>query len=72
MPKNLREQRLITKIKQDEDQEKIQERKKLTENMTPAQLGQMTSVADLPVPRPLENFLKADSKKAKENVEERR
>ena len=72
LPRSWRETKLLTKLKVDEDPDKISERKRMTENLTPAQLAQMTSVADLPVPRPLEAFWKSDAKKKKDTVDDSR
>ena len=66
-----REQRCVTKIKEAEDREEWNRRKALTEERSPAQLAQMTSVADLPMPRPLETlFGTVERKKKKPSDEE--
>ena len=62
LPRSWREQKLVTKVKVEEDEEVLAKRKALTETKTPAELAQMTSIADLPIPSALENFLKSDRK----------
>ncbi len=69
LPKKFGETRLLTKVKVAEDDEELAKRRKLIVEYSPAQLAQMSSVADLPLPRPLEHFLKSD-KKAKEGEKE--
>ena len=59
LPKSWKEQNLITKVKTDQDPDVIALRKELTQTKTPAELAQMSSVADLPIPTALENFLKS-------------
>ena len=59
MPKSWKEQNLITAVETDQDPEVIALRRELTQSKTPAELSQITSVADLPIPTALENFLKS-------------
>ena len=59
LPKSWKEQNLITKVKTDQDPDVIALRKELTQTKTPAELAQISSVADLPIPTALENFLKS-------------
>ena len=60
-----REKRLVTKVKEAEDRDEWNRRKALTEERSPAQLAQMTSVADLPMPRPLETLFGTVERKKK-------
>ena len=62
LPKSWREQKLVTKVKVEEDEEALAMRRALTESKTPAELARMTSIADLPIPSALENFLKSKPK----------
>jgi len=49
--KSWRDTKCVTKVKASEaDDETIQDRRRLVEAATPAELGQITSVADLPIP----------------------
>ena len=67
LPRSWREQKLVTKVKVEGDEEELARRKALTETKTPAELAQMTSIADLPIPSALQNFLKSE-KKAKDDA----
>ena len=69
LPKSWKEQNLITKVKTDQDPELIAMRRELTQTKTPAELAQISSMADLPIPTALENFLK--SSKNQENGEDK-
>merc|ERR1712223_1478637 len=69
LPKSWKEQNLVTKVKVEEDLDKLAERQKLTQEKTPAELAQISSISDMPIPTALENFLKSDHK-GKNAVEE--
>lgn len=60
LPKSWKEQNLITQVKTDQDHEIVAKRRALTQEKTPAELAQISSLADMPIPTALENFLKAD------------
>ena len=62
LPKSWKEQNLVTKVKVEEDLDKLAERQKLTQEKTPAELAQISSISDMPIPTALENFLKSDHK----------
>lgn len=64
LPKSWKEQNLITKVKE-EDPETVAKNKALTTEKTPAQLAQITSLDEFPIPEALENFLKSDKKVSK-------
>ena len=53
----MKEQQLLVKAKVEEP-EKVRERQELVRTKSPAELSQITSVADLPMPAPVENMLK--------------
>ena len=57
--------KLVTKIKVTQDLEKLAGRRALTESQTPAQLGNITSLGDFPLPTTLERFMKSSDKKPK-------
>lgn len=63
LPKSWKEQNLITQVKTDQDAEIVAKRRALTQEKTPAELAQISSLADMPIPTALENFLKADHSK---------
>merc|ERR1711874_117145 len=66
LPKAWREQNLVTNVKTETDMDKVEKRKEITENKTVQELSKITSIADLPIPTRLENFLK-NNKQTNEN-----
>lgn len=58
LPRSMKEQQLLVKAKIDENQEKVKERQELIRTKSPAELSQISSVTDLPIPAPVENMLK--------------
>lgn len=64
LPKSWKEQNLVTQVKVDQDPEIVAMRRALTQEKTPAELSQIYSIADLPIPTTLENFLKSQKSKA--------
>ncbi len=62
LPKSWKEQNLVTQVKVDQDPELVARRRALTQAKTPAELAQISSLAELPIPTALENFLKSDHK----------
>jgi len=61
LPRSLREQQLLVTTKIEVDDEKLKERQELTRTKSPTELSQISSLADLPIPSPIENFLKKKS-----------
>eukprot|EP00092_Neocalanus_flemingeri_P008461 GFUD01009118.1.p1 GENE.GFUD01009118.1~~GFUD01009118.1.p1 ORF type:complete len:1981 (+),score=531.91 GFUD01009118.1:270-6212(+) len=61
LPRSLRETQLLVKSKVDDDEEKVRERQELTRTKSPAELSQISSISDLPIPAPVENLLKKKS-----------
>ena len=57
LPRSMKEQQLLVKSKV-EDPEKQKERQELVRTKSPAELSQISGVADLPIPTPVENLLK--------------
>lgn len=53
----MKEQQLLVKSKI-QDPELVKERQELVRTKSPAELSQISSVADLPIPAPVENMLK--------------
>ena len=62
LPKSWQETKLLTNVKVEEDEAVLAQRRNLTETKTPNELAQISSIADLPIPSALENFLKAKKK----------
>ncbi len=58
LPKSWKEQNLITQVKVEADPEELARRQELTKAKTPAQLAQISSLSDMPIPTAVENFLK--------------
>merc|ERR1712180_264688 len=50
LPRSLRETKLVTNVKVEEDEEKIQARQALVESKSPVELSAITSLSDLPIP----------------------
>ncbi len=49
--------RYIFQVKVEDDPEVLEKRRALTTSKTPAELAQISSIADLPIPTALEKFL---------------
>jgi len=58
LPRSLRETKLITSVKESNvDDEKLIERMETTKNMTPAQLSEIRSIKDFPIPDKIKHLL---------------
>lgn len=64
LPRSWKEQNLVLQVKVDQDPEVVAQRRALIQEKTPAQLAQISSMADLPIPTALENFLKSSGNKS--------
>merc|ERR1712088_194804 len=53
LPRSMRETKLVTNVKVEEDEEVLRARQELVQTRTPAQLSTITSISDLPVPSKL-------------------
>ena len=60
LPRSMRETKLVTNVKVEEDEEVLRARQELVQNRTPAQLSAITSISDLPVPSKLTKMMKRD------------
>merc|ERR1719348_2189725 len=60
LPRSMKEQQLLVKSKIT-DPEKVKERQELVRTKSPAELSQISSITDLPIPAPVENILKRKS-----------
>ena len=56
LPRSMREQNLVTKVRQ-EDPEVQKQRQELVRAKSPTELAQMTSLSDFPIPTNLEKLL---------------
>jgi len=57
LPRSLRETKLVTNVKVEEDEETLKARQDLVNTQTPAQLAQICSIADIPVPTRLSKMV---------------
>ena len=77
LPKSLKME-LAVSVKVNKDPEEVEKRKKLCQERTPMELGNIGSLSELPIPAPIQNFFskseaadKPDKPKRK-NMEEKR
>ena len=57
-----RDQKLVTKIKVEEINDELEQRREIASKKTPAELAQITSLQDIPVPTTLKRMIKSDKK----------
>ena len=57
LPRSMRETKLVTNVKVEEDEEVLRARQELVQTRTPAQLSTITSISDLPVPSKLTKMM---------------
>ena len=65
LPKSWREQNLVTKVRDIEDKDEVKLRRELVQSKSPAQLAQITSFGDFPVPKRIQNIMGGGGKKDK-------
>ena len=65
LPKSWREQNLVTKVREIEDKDEAKLRRELVQSKSPAQLAQITSFGDFPVPTRIQNIMGGGGKKDK-------
>eukprot|EP00091_Calanus_sinicus_P009984 TRINITY_DN231_c0_g1_i13.p1 TRINITY_DN231_c0_g1~~TRINITY_DN231_c0_g1_i13.p1 ORF type:complete len:274 (-),score=76.27 TRINITY_DN231_c0_g1_i13:474-1295(-) len=72
LPKSMREQNIITAVKENLDPEELERNRTLTKTKTPAELAQINSLAEFPVPEKLKHLLTFERKETepKENKNE--
>jgi len=68
LPRSLKTECLV-RTKTDDDDETLKERRLLVETCKPAQLAQITSLGDIPVPSALEGIYRTKPKAPKRNKE---
>jgi len=73
LPKSMREQNIITAVKENLDPEELERNRTLTKTKTPAELAQINSLAEFPVPEKLKHLLAFERKETepKENKKRR-
>merc|ERR1712203_794231 len=57
LPRSMRETKLVTNVKVEEDEEVLRARQELVQTRTPAQLSTIPSISDLPVPSKLTKMM---------------
>merc|ERR1711962_626640 len=62
IPRSLREQNIVTAIKENLDPEELARNQELTRSKTPAELSQITSLSEFPVPDNIKNSLTSERK----------
>ena len=68
LPKSLFEQKLVTAIKENVDPEKLERNRQLTQTKTPAQLAQINSLVEFPVPEKIKNIFNQTGEKMEQPV----
>merc|ERR1712088_1153311 len=56
LPRSLRQQNLVTSVREIDDPKVLQERKELIKNYSPAELAQIRGISDFPVPSKITNI----------------
>jgi len=69
LPKSWREQNIITAVKENLDPEELARNQELTKNKTPAELSQIHSLSEFPVPDNIKKFLTLEKKTETEKKE---
>ena len=64
LPKSLKEQNLVTKVKID-DPEIVAQRQEIVRTRTPAQLSQINNFDEFPIPTRIETLIKANKRSLK-------
>merc|ERR1711981_1057270 len=63
LPKSMREQNIITAVKENLDPEELERNRTLTKTKTPAELAQINSLSEFPVPEKIKNILNQSGSK---------
>ena len=73
LPKSLFEQNIVTAVKENVDPEELEKNRALTQSKTPAQLAEIKSLGDIPVPDKIKNiFTQAGQDKKPEDPSKKR
>merc|ERR1719309_1647780 len=70
IPRSWREQNIITAVKENLDPEELERNQTLTRTKTPAQLAQINSISEFPVPDKIKNLLSSSGAGDKEEKNE--
>merc|ERR1711962_1695563 len=71
LPRSLREQNIVTAVKENLDPEELARNQELTRSKTPAELSQITSLSEFPVPDNIKSFLTWEKKEEEETEEKK-
>ena len=72
LPKSFFEQNIVTAVKENVDPEVLESRRNLTMTKSPAQLAEINSLADIPVPGKIKNLLNSSGEKKEVAIKKRR
>ena len=72
LPKSFFEQNIVTAVKENVDPEVLESRRNLTLTKSPAQLAEINSLADIPVPGKIKNLLNSSGEKNEVAIKKRR
>ena len=61
LPKSFFEQNIVTAVKENIDPEELERNRTLTQTKTPAQLAEINSITEFPVPDKIKNLLSSSS-----------
>ena len=62
LPRSLKETKLVTNIKVEEDEDVLMARKNLVETKSPAELSAITSLSDIPIPSSIGKLMRPGPK----------
>eukprot|EP00090_Calanus_glacialis_P017720 TRINITY_DN2752_c0_g1_i5.p1 TRINITY_DN2752_c0_g1~~TRINITY_DN2752_c0_g1_i5.p1 ORF type:complete len:1757 (-),score=501.37 TRINITY_DN2752_c0_g1_i5:475-5592(-) len=72
LPKSMREQNIITAVKENLDPEELERNRTLTKTKTPAELAQINSLAEFPVPEKIKHLLAFERKETEKKENKKR
>jgi len=72
LPKSMREQNIITAVKENLDPEELERNRTLTKTKTPAELAQINSLAEFPVPEKIKHLLAFERKETEQKENKKR
>jgi len=71
LPKSMKEQNIITAVKENLDPEELERNRTLTQTKTPAELAQINSLAEFPVPEKIKHLFERKETEQKETKKRR-
>ena len=67
LPRSLRETKLVTKVKVEEDEETLLARRAVVESKSPAELAAINSISDLPIPSRVSRMMSRNQTEASQS-----